>query len=223
VSPQSRRLAEHVQQELVTGLPREYRPVADLGVKKGPFYVLFLSSMPSVLVESGFVTHAAEAKRLRDDHYVDALAEQIAEGLSAHGAAAPRSPRGRIDERLTRSGSSSICAREVSWPPQLPHRGARAPARAPRGGCERSRGERDALDLIDARAAPVRSPRRSTDGGGEPSEFCVVVVGGYARREMSIHLTWISCACTATVTPYAGGAAPPGSGTQITVGGKPAR
>jgi len=84
VSPQSRRLAEHVQQELVTGLPREYRPVPDLGVKKGPFYVLFLSSMPSVLVESGFVTHAAEAKRLRDDRYVAALAEQIAEGLSAY-------------------------------------------------------------------------------------------------------------------------------------------
>jgi N-acetylmuramoyl-L-alanine amidase len=87
VSPQSRRLAEHVQQELVTGLPREYRPVPDLGVKKGPFYVLFLSSMPSVLVESGFVTHAAEAKRLRDDRYVAALAEQIAQGLSAYRGA----------------------------------------------------------------------------------------------------------------------------------------
>ena len=87
VSPQSRRLAEHLQQELVTGLPREYRPVVDLGVKKGPFYVLFLSSMPSVLVESGFVTHATEAKRLRDDRYVDALAEQIAQGLSDYRGA----------------------------------------------------------------------------------------------------------------------------------------
>ncbi len=87
VSPQSRRLAEHLQQELVTGMPREYRPVPDLGVKKGPFYVLFLSSMPSVLVESGFVTHAAEAKRLRDDRYVAALAEQIAQGLSAYRGA----------------------------------------------------------------------------------------------------------------------------------------
>ena len=87
VSPQSRRLAEHLQEELVTGLPREYRPVVDLGVKKGPFYVLFLSSMPSVLVESGFVTHAKEAKRLRDDRYVDALAEQIAQGLSDYRGA----------------------------------------------------------------------------------------------------------------------------------------
>jgi N-acetylmuramoyl-L-alanine amidase len=87
VSPQSRRLAEHLQQELVTGLPREYPPVADLGVKKGPFYVLFLSSMPSVLVESGFVTHADESRRLRDDRYVDALAEQIAQGLSDYRGA----------------------------------------------------------------------------------------------------------------------------------------
>ena len=87
VSPQSRRLAEHVQQELITGMPREYRPVVDLGVKKGPFYVLFLSSMPSVLVESGFVTHAQEAKRLRDDRYVNALAEQIAQGLSDYRGA----------------------------------------------------------------------------------------------------------------------------------------
>jgi N-acetylmuramoyl-L-alanine amidase len=87
VSPQSRRLAEHLQSELVTGLPREYRPVNDLGVKKGPFYVLFLSSMPSVLVESGFITHAAEAKRLGDDRYVGALAEQIAQGLSDYRGA----------------------------------------------------------------------------------------------------------------------------------------
>jgi N-acetylmuramoyl-L-alanine amidase len=87
VSPQSRRLAEHVQEELVTGLPREYRPVVDLGVKKGPFYVLFLSDMPSVLVESGFVTHAKEAQRLRDDRYVDALAERIAQGVSDYRGA----------------------------------------------------------------------------------------------------------------------------------------
>ena len=57
MSPQSRRLAEHVQQELVRGMPRALPAGVDLGVKKGPFYVLFLSSMPSVLVESGFVTH----------------------------------------------------------------------------------------------------------------------------------------------------------------------
>jgi len=84
VSPLSRRLAERIQNELVNGLPQKYRPVPDLGVKKGPFYVLYLSSMPAVLVESGFVTHAAEAKRLADDRYLDALAERIAVGLSGY-------------------------------------------------------------------------------------------------------------------------------------------
>jgi N-acetylmuramoyl-L-alanine amidase len=81
VSPHSKRLAEQVQNELIRGLPRRYRPVADLGAKKGPFYVLFLSSMPAVLVETGFVTHQREAQRLRDAGYVDAVAERIATAL----------------------------------------------------------------------------------------------------------------------------------------------
>ena len=56
----------------------------DLGVKKGPFYVLFLSTMPAVLVEAGFVTNKAEARRLRDDAYREAMAEQIAEALERY-------------------------------------------------------------------------------------------------------------------------------------------
>ncbi len=81
VSPQSRRLAELIQGRIIGGMPSPYRPVQDLGVKKGPFYVLFLSSMPAVLVEAGFLTNKTEAKRLRDRRYVHAMAEQIAEAL----------------------------------------------------------------------------------------------------------------------------------------------
>ncbi|MDH3520845.1 MAG: N-acetylmuramoyl-L-alanine amidase [Myxococcales bacterium] len=84
VSSHSQRLAETVQQQIVTGMPKRFRPIQDLGAKKGPFYVLFLSSMPAALVEAGFVTNRAEAKLLRDDAYLDALAEQIAEGLSRY-------------------------------------------------------------------------------------------------------------------------------------------
>ncbi len=95
VSPHSKRLAEHVQHEIVSGLPRQYRPVHDLGAKKGPFYVLFLSSMPAVLVETGFLTHPNEAKRLADPGYVEAVAERIATALesyrdSGHSFAAAR-------------------------------------------------------------------------------------------------------------------------------------
>lgn len=84
VSPQSRRLAELIQDQIVSGMPRAFRPVSDLGAKKGPFYVLFLSTMPAVLVEAGFLTNRTEAKRLRDGAYRDAMAEQIAEALVAY-------------------------------------------------------------------------------------------------------------------------------------------
>jgi N-acetylmuramoyl-L-alanine amidase len=83
VSPQSRRLARAVQDRMVKGLPRGKRPV-DLGVKKGPFYVLFLSNMPAILVETGFLTHKGDARRLRDAKYVGRLAEQIAEGVARY-------------------------------------------------------------------------------------------------------------------------------------------
>jgi N-acetylmuramoyl-L-alanine amidase len=89
VSPQSRRLAELIQEQIVVGMPRPYRPVDDLGVKKGPFYVLFLSSMPAVLVEAGFLTNKADAKRLRDERYLVAMAEQIAEALTRYRESPP--------------------------------------------------------------------------------------------------------------------------------------
>ncbi|HJO25493.1 MAG: N-acetylmuramoyl-L-alanine amidase [Myxococcota bacterium] len=97
VSPQSRRLAQIVQKQVVTGLPRKLRP-QDLGVKKGPFYVLFLSNMPAILVEVGFLTHRGEAKRLRDEGYLKDMATQIAEGLVLY--------KGEQDTRLARTGSS---------------------------------------------------------------------------------------------------------------------
>lgn len=84
VSPLSQRLAELVQGQLVSGVPQRYRPVEDLGVKRGPFYVLFLSSMPAVLVEAGFLTNRGEARRLGEVAYLEAQAEAIAEALTRY-------------------------------------------------------------------------------------------------------------------------------------------
>jgi N-acetylmuramoyl-L-alanine amidase len=97
MSPYSRHLATLVQERIVKGMPRRYRPVQDLGVKKGPFYVLFLSNMPAILLEAGFITNRKEAKRLRDGGYLEGMAEQIAIGLSRYrggdpGAAARWAP-----------------------------------------------------------------------------------------------------------------------------------
>jgi N-acetylmuramoyl-L-alanine amidase len=83
VSPRSRRLAALVQDQVVSGLPHGSRP-NDLGVKKGPFYVLFLSNMPAVLIEVGFLTNQDEARRLRDDRYLEQIAQEIARGVERY-------------------------------------------------------------------------------------------------------------------------------------------
>ena len=85
VSPQSRRLAELVQRQIVRGMPRSYRPVPDLGAKKGPV----LRAVP--------VEHAGGAGRVGLPHQPQrgdaaarrratssALAEQIAEALARY-------------------------------------------------------------------------------------------------------------------------------------------
>ncbi|GAB4260527.1 MAG: hypothetical protein Kow0092_09420 [Deferrisomatales bacterium] len=77
----SRRLARVVQTALVSGLRRHYGGVRDLGVKKGPFYVLTGAVMPAVLVETSFITHPEEARRLRDAEYRRRAAVALAAGV----------------------------------------------------------------------------------------------------------------------------------------------
>jgi N-acetylmuramoyl-L-alanine amidase len=88
IMPHSQRLARLVQERMVNGLPRRERP-PDLGVKKGPFYVLFLSNMPAILIEAGFLTNRDDSARLRDPNYVQLLARQIAVGLDRYRDAGP--------------------------------------------------------------------------------------------------------------------------------------
>lgn len=84
LSLQSRALAHAVHGKIVSGVRQTHGSVKDLGVKQGPFHVLFLSGMPSILIETGFVTHPKEARRLNSRFYQDVLAEQIARGLSTY-------------------------------------------------------------------------------------------------------------------------------------------
>ena len=53
----------------------------DRGVRQARFYVLRHTDMPSVLVETGFVTGAEDAPRLRDPAHRNAMAEAIAQGI----------------------------------------------------------------------------------------------------------------------------------------------
>lgn len=81
-SLESRRLAGYVQSSMVGRLRRDYEDVKDLGVKHALFYVLLGVRMPAVLIETGFVSHAEESKRLADAAYQDRLARAIVQGVS---------------------------------------------------------------------------------------------------------------------------------------------
>lgn len=84
VGQNSEKLAGLVHTNVIRGARSRDRSLPDLGVKKGPFYVLFMSSMSSLLVETGFVTNRDDAILLRSAPYQQLLAERIAEGIDRY-------------------------------------------------------------------------------------------------------------------------------------------
>lgn len=74
-------LAEHVQTALVTALRDAGAAPRDLGVKRGPFYVLVGAGMPCVLVEVSFLTHSREGRQLAEDWYQAAVARGLLRGI----------------------------------------------------------------------------------------------------------------------------------------------
>ena len=77
----SAHLADEVQRSLYRKIRSHHNDVKNLGVKQGPFYVLVGASMPSILVETAFLSNAAEESRLKDPAYQDIAAEGILEGV----------------------------------------------------------------------------------------------------------------------------------------------
>ncbi len=81
---ESSRLADAVQHGLLMRLPKNYSRVKDLGVKQAPFYVLIGARMPSIMVETSFITNKREEKRLASGSYQDAVAEGILAGIRSY-------------------------------------------------------------------------------------------------------------------------------------------
>jgi N-acetylmuramoyl-L-alanine amidase len=84
VASNSERLAGLVHANVIAGARKNKRSLPDLGLKKGPFYVLFMSSMSSVLVETGFLTNKRDAKLLRSAKYQRELADEITRGVDQY-------------------------------------------------------------------------------------------------------------------------------------------
>ncbi len=76
------RLARHAQGQMTGQLRAKYGgAIKDLGVKQALFFVLVGAKMPAILLETGFISHADESKRLRTTAYQEELAKSIADGV----------------------------------------------------------------------------------------------------------------------------------------------
>jgi|GEM_PF-865550 len=80
---ESRALAQALHKSAVASLNKNHR-VRDLGVKEAPFYVLVGTTVPSVLIEVGFITNQAEADRLAREAYLNQIADGLMHGLQVY-------------------------------------------------------------------------------------------------------------------------------------------
>jgi N-acetylmuramoyl-L-alanine amidase len=78
---ESERFAGHVQTSVIQSLSTNYQPVKNKGVKKAPFVVLIGADIPSILVETAFITNPRDEKRLKSQAYINELADGIFAGV----------------------------------------------------------------------------------------------------------------------------------------------
>lgn len=81
---ESTRLANVVQNSFVTGMQKKYSDINNLGVKQAPFYVLLGARMPSILIETSFISNKAECKRLMTEAYQTAICNTITDGVESY-------------------------------------------------------------------------------------------------------------------------------------------
>ncbi len=74
---ESSKLAEFIQNEL-----NELLGTRNRGVKQAPFRVLMRTAMPAVLIETVFISNAAEEKKLQSDEFLNKIAAAIYNGIS---------------------------------------------------------------------------------------------------------------------------------------------
>jgi N-acetylmuramoyl-L-alanine amidase len=75
-------LAERLHSRILSRIRTKYPDVRNLGVKKGPFYVLVGAYMPCVLVETSFLSHPIEGRRLASPEYQTEIVEGMYLGIN---------------------------------------------------------------------------------------------------------------------------------------------
>ncbi|GAW65940.1 n-acetylmuramoyl-L-alanine amidase [Geoanaerobacter pelophilus] len=80
----SAHLADEVQKALFKKAQTGYATVKNLGVKQGPFYVLVGATMPSILVETAFLSNDRDEQKLKEPQYQDLTADGILSGIKGY-------------------------------------------------------------------------------------------------------------------------------------------
>lgn len=78
---ESSRLASYVQQSMLHQLRKNYNLIKSKGVKQAPFYVLLGAEMPSILVETAFISNPRECRRLNSKAYQEEICRGIISGI----------------------------------------------------------------------------------------------------------------------------------------------
>jgi len=83
---ESQRFAGHVQSSVVKNVSTKYPPTINKGVKKAPFIVLIGADIPSILVETSFITNPRDEKRLKSNAYINEIADGIFVGVKRYSS-----------------------------------------------------------------------------------------------------------------------------------------
>jgi N-acetylmuramoyl-L-alanine amidase len=82
---ESSRLAAYVQSNVIRILKsKRYSRIKSKGVKQAPFYVLLGAQMPSILIETSFISNPRECKRLVNTRYQERVVEGIVQGIRSY-------------------------------------------------------------------------------------------------------------------------------------------
>jgi N-acetylmuramoyl-L-alanine amidase len=80
---QSSKLASLVRSNVLSHVGRQYK-IHDKGIKRKDFWVLLATKMPSILLETGYLTNKNEVKKLKNPHYQTRLMEGVARGINSY-------------------------------------------------------------------------------------------------------------------------------------------
>lgn len=105
---ESIKLANYVQNSLVTDAGTVQKKVANLGVKQALFYVLVGATMPSILAEVSFISNPEEERLLSSENYRAMLANSIASGIRTYLSSVPDQQKTAENKRAVSSKKRQV-------------------------------------------------------------------------------------------------------------------